>query len=166
MSNVEHIKEYYRKLSAIWYIGIENYIQARIVIDIERKFNCDGYSHSENAIYLYHAENEIVVPEISNMLATVLGVVCPNETKWPEWKKLIAEEALHEYEYKIVHQHNKICDQARSLCELYTNFFYPPFKHRCDFFQAITEKADYFEESPESLSKILGCSQTELNIAS
>ncbi|MEI6377984.1 MAG: hypothetical protein WCO97_12385 [bacterium] len=145
------ITEFYNQLSFEWYKEVEGYERAKIIPDKERMFNCDGYYHCGNAIYLYNIENEITVPNISALIKQCVPDAGEFEEEWETWKKLIVEEALHEYEFKIVHEHNNISEEAHRLCGLYSNRFYPPFKHRCDFFEAIVEKAEYFKLSPNNL---------------
>jgi hypothetical protein len=149
------IREFYNQLSADWYNEVEGYNQAEIKSDKERKFDCDGYYHRDNTIFLYHIENEINIPNISSLIKQYIPNAGGLDEEWETWKKLIVEEALHEYEFKIVHEQNNISQEARRLCGLYSNRFFPPFKHRCDFFQAIVEKSGYFNLSPEDLVRAI-----------
>jgi hypothetical protein len=154
--SIYKIRELYDQISDDWYRNIINYKKAQIIETDESGDRMDYYCHKNNIISIFQPkrEKEIQPPQI-DFLSIGKGDLEYN-SEWEPWKLVIVEEAIHEYEHKIVGVKSDISLSAIDICRKYSSCFEPMHKHRYDFFQAIVEKASYFDLTAEELCITLG----------
>lgn len=129
------IKETYIKIWGEWYYTIPNAVKAQVIVDLSDA--SAWYSHSHNQITIPVAEWNLCDADILNPEA------------WSIWKVDLIHEMLHEWQRKTP------CTptvEAEALHQKYGNASCEE-GHGPDFYQAVIEKAAYFNLTAEELAK-------------
>jgi hypothetical protein len=115
-----------------WYSEIPLATKARVETVLSN--DAAGYIHSENRIYNPICDGDLDYPGALHQ-------------EWPIWQVQLVHEMLHEWQFK------KPCiptAAAESLFQMAHKRFAGQ-GHGPDFYQAIVEKAEYFQMSPDAL---------------
>ena len=145
----EHARAFYDSVWADWYGQMRDAKKATLeFLLVDDRFTTDGnagYSHSRNVIRLPQGGINLEGYRRDGFEESEFG------GGWPLWKTDLVHEMLHEW------QHKKPCiptaDAAR-LNRAHTSHFTGD-GHGDDYYQAILEKAGYFDFTPEQLLEYL-----------
>jgi hypothetical protein len=133
----ETIHTVYRRIWDDWYGMLTGVAKAKLVIEVGIKTS--GYVGSEDTIFTYIGERN---------LEDDIG---EDAADWPQWKRDLVHEMLHEYEVK------GLKGPSREGDELWRNYphAFGGSGHEAAFFTAIVEKAPYFNMTPEQFVVML-----------
>jgi hypothetical protein len=121
----------YARIWEDWYAEARGAKTARLVVKVEIKTS--GYSVSTDTICLYVGERNLE-DDIDEDAAV-----------WPQWKRDLVHEMLHEYEAKGL---RGVSPAGDALLHRHPHAFEPR-DHQATYFSAIVEKAPYFQMTPE-----------------
>jgi len=131
------VRANYEKIWKDWYCYIPG--ASRAIIEIWKRDCSAAYSHSRNLMLIPIPEGNL---EDSDIL---------DEDDWPIWKIDLIHEMLHEW------QNKKPSLPSQTAAALYARHGTTSCgeRHGPDFFQAILEKAPYFEMTAERLIELI-----------
>lgn len=146
----DDINALYDQLTTDWYKDCLGYAKAKLDRLPEDRSESDGYSHNANTIQINAPQREIDLPDTEAQMACVCGCdTTEMELVWPQWKRALVHEAIHEYEKKVIK--TGITDDGQQLHAGNTKRFCCPKKHGEAFYTAIADRADYFGKTAQDL---------------
>ena len=151
----------YDLLSSVWFKDTKGYIKATLRRLSGEHHEGDGYHHGLNTIQINASEREIDTPinlelpqDLKDILSEEDNSGSPDTTQsinepWPEWKKALVHEVIHEYEFKAL---RSTSEEGVALHKRWEKKnFTPPEKHAALFFTAVCDRAAHFHLSPDEL---------------
>lgn len=156
-NNWDNIKNEYERISKDWYQNLNGYEKAKLIKKDELSSKSDGYDNKLNEIWITAPAKEHsdeLERSVFSRLELIVGINKENNSEnqkisWPQWKRVIVHESIHEYEKKVIK--DCITDIGRELHQKYIGRFCYPELHDERFFTAAADRSSYFLLTPDAL---------------